>query len=674
MKFEIKSPDLIRSPYTGMTKRHWLDACHFLMEGIFLNISSMDDPIQAVRAEFKVSYPNESSSAAKYDSQRFEGLARSFLIAAPLLHNEPEAEAGGLSLREYYRRAILDGVTPGSGRYLRNLRELEDMAREGERTFQHTCECASLVIGLDQCRAVIWETYSQGEKDRIAKYLSEFGHSRTESHNWRLFNMLILAFLYREGYEIDEEIMREHGQSILSYYAGNGWYRDGHRFDYYTPWAFQVYGPIWNVWYGYEKEPYIAEKIEQYANELVRCFPSMFDRDGHVTMWGRSSLYRNAATAPFAADFLLREPAAEPGLARRINSGALLQFLCREDVFVNGVPGLGFYGPFLPAVQGYSCAESPFWIANPFVALCLPDTHPFWTATEHNGDWETLGKTEVTSIVMDGPGIVADHQGGAGAAEFRTAKGLFAPGDEYIRYYVRLAFHSHFPWEDFDYRGAEAMQYSLTYGKEETGRVPNIMLYGGVRDGVLYRKEYFDFCHSFQGGASLELGDFSVANGMIRVDRMRIPDSPFTLTMGAYGMPAHAKGQPMEPVCREENNAQAMILNNGKRQLALVIYHGFERLEVKRRSGVSAFGGESMLIYGVCRRERYYECGPGVLVSAVLTKEGDAPWSDEELFPIRELRFGADGSLGGYGTVILEMKDGRTVTVDYEGLEGRLMI
>ena len=115
-----------------------------------------------------------------------------------------------------------------------------------------------------------------------------------------------------------------------------------------------MYGPIWNRWYGYAEEPWIAGKIEQYANALTDSFLSMFDKEGHVTLWARSGLYRNAASSPFASAYLLNHTNVNPGLARRINSGALLQFITREDVFVNGVPSLGFYGQFLPMVQDLS--------------------------------------------------------------------------------------------------------------------------------------------------------------------------------------------------------------------------------------------------------------------------------------------------------------------------------
>ncbi len=48
--------------------------------------------------------------------------------------------------------------------------------------------------------------------------------------------------------------------------------------------------------------------------------------------------------------------------------------------------------------------------------------------------------------------------------------------------------------------------------------------------------------------------------------------------------------------------------------------------------------------------------------------------ADEDLFPIRSITYTDKEKCGAYGPVVLEMKDGRTVTVDYEGLEGRLHI
>ena len=183
--------------------------------------------------------------------------------------------------------------------------------------------------------------------------------------------MLDMAFLDMEGYEIDEEIMLDHAQSILAYYAGDGWYRDGHSFDYYSCWAFNVYAPIWNLWYGYEKQPYIAAKFEEHSNKLMETYADFFDRDGFTNMWGRSNIYRNAATSAFDGNLMLHNSTADPGLARRISSGSLLQFMTRDDFLFKGVPTLGFYGQFTPLVQNLHSGLARHF----FVCICRQIIH-----------------------------------------------------------------------------------------------------------------------------------------------------------------------------------------------------------------------------------------------------------------------------------------------------------
>lgn len=683
MKYTVSDPDFQKSPYTGMTRKDWLEVSHFFLDGIFQHVKDIHDPIVVPRHETAVSYPQPGGPKWRVASEKFEGLARSFLIGAPLLFNEPEAAAGGHPLKQYYKDQILLSMTPGTDQYLLGLEDIFPEALPGEKAFQHTCECASLVIGLSMCREVIWESYTKEEKDRIAAYLTTFGHSFTGHHNWRLFNMLILAFLDREGYEVDRDMIRDHAQAIVSYYAGDGWYRDGHSFDYYCPWAFHVYGPLWNQWYGYEKEPYLAAKIEEYSNRLVRTYPSMFDRDGHVTMWGRSGLYRSAASAPLAANFLLKNHTADPGLARRIASGALLQFVTKEECFYEGVPCLGFYGPFEPLLQSYSCAASPFWIANSFVCLTLPEDHPFWTEPERNGVWERES-TETVTTVLNGPAIVTDNHLATGITELRTAKVLMKQGNNNLNGYSRLSFNSHYPWEAFAFQGAEAMQYSLTYDEWGGGRrqpmsttpqVPNILMYGGEKDGVVYRKEYFDFSFTFQDKASIDLADFPVACGLIRADKCRIPEKPYTLTLGSYGLPVPGESAytVAERTC-PDTGARAMILQGDWGTVALVAYAGFEKLSLAVRKKVNPASEVSVMAVAESRREKYYSYEPYVMISAVLTKKQPEGFTDEELFPVRSIAYTDENQCGGYGPVTFVLKDGRTVTVDYEGMEGRLMV
>ena len=405
MAFVPKTLDYTVSPYTGLTRQSWIEAGTYLLEGVFQNIAHFEDPVVMPRKETKVTYPHSADAVWEFKAEYFEGLARSFFIAAPLIHDNPDLNLCGYSIRDYYKSHVLRACTKGDPVSVGRYEELQEMAGDYNRAFQQTVETCALVICLWVCKEEIWDTYTKEERDVIAEFLRGYADGNTVPQNWRLFNMLDMAFLDMEGYEIDEEIMLDHAQSILAYYAGDGWYRDGHSFDYYSCWAFNVYAPIWNLWYGYEKQPYIAAKFEEHSNKLMETYADFFDRDGFTNMWGRSNIYRNAATSAFDGNLMLHNSTADPGLARRISSGSLLQFMTRDDFLFKGVPTLGFYGQFTPLVQGYSCAESPFWLGKAFLCLHLPADHPFWTAKETNGTWEKLQKDEVKETTLSGPAL-----------------------------------------------------------------------------------------------------------------------------------------------------------------------------------------------------------------------------------------------------------------------------
>src|ERR1051325_4900277 len=106
-----------------------------------------------------------------------------------------------------------------------------------------------------------------------------------------------------------------------------------------------------------------------------------------MIMWGRSISYRMGAVIPFPLMGLHPDASVNFGWMRRISSGALLQFLQNGDFLKDGIPTLGFYGAFEPAVQSYSCRGSVFWMGKAFLGLLVPAASPFWTATENEGPW-----------------------------------------------------------------------------------------------------------------------------------------------------------------------------------------------------------------------------------------------------------------------------------------------
>jgi len=532
------------SPHTGLTRASWIEAGKYLMSGLFCHIKSSEDPVVVPRRETKVTYPHESSTGKQRRleemAQMFEGLARSFLIAAPLIHDDPEINVCGYSLRDYYKKQVLFACTKGHPNFVGFYEDLQGLTDHADpfRAYQQTVETCALVLCLDMCKEEIWDTYTKAEKDMVADFLLSYAHTNTVPQNWRFFNMLAMAFLHREGYDIDKDIMRTHAQVLLGYYAGDGWYRDGHSFDYYSCWAFNVYAPIWNNWYGYEHEPYIANRFEENSNKLMESYGDFFDRDGFTNMWGRSNVYRNAATSPFDGNFMLTNPAADPGLARRIASGSLLQFLTRDDFLYDGIPTMGFYGQFTPLVQGYSCTESAYWLGKAFLCLHLPCDHPFWTAVENNGSWDNLGEMEVKQTVLNGPALCFTNHNANGETVLRTGKVIKHCNDHHGMWnYSKLCYSSKYPWESSPADDIESMQYVLkdkTFGNIEKC---NVTLWNGLKDGVLYRRQFFNYdldreCHWMQ---TLDLADFPVEYGIIRADKLRLYRSPVTLTLGAYG-------------------------------------------------------------------------------------------------------------------------------------------
>src|SRR5205085_2255322 len=218
--------------------------------------------------------------------------------------------------------------------------------------------------------------------------ISKWVHHRTTQNNWRIFNICALSFLKKNGYSIDDDLLKSHLLWVASYHAGDGWYLE-QTYNYYTISLFVVYGTIWNRAFGDEHYAEIATAIEKSAQEMMKTYGRGFGREGCVNTWARSICDRTWVSGGLPISFMLMQKSPiDPGWARRLCSGSLLQFVTREDFFQNDIPSLGFYGHKEYVLQSYSCPASPFIMFLPFVCLALPDDSPFWTARENDGFWE----------------------------------------------------------------------------------------------------------------------------------------------------------------------------------------------------------------------------------------------------------------------------------------------
>ncbi len=739
-RYTPKYTDHELSPYTGLTRKSWIDAAKYLMRGIFENIKDMDAPVVVPRVETEVTYPHLKDSPGALEAQKkaeiFEGLTRSFLIASVLIADDPELTIAGIRLKDYYSLHILRSCTEkGHAEYAGSYGEMKELVKDSDpfRPFQQTVETCALVIGLYLCREVLWETYPKEEQDKIASFLLGFAHANTAPQNWRLFNMLDMAFLHMYGYEIDEEIMLDHALSCLNYYVGDGWYRDGHSFDYYSCWAFQFYAPLWCEWYGFKKLPRIAERFAEASAKLMESYPDMFDEDGFTNMWGRSSIYRNAATSAFDGNLFLTQPTVDCGLARRIASGSLLQFMLRDDFLIGGIPSLGFYGQFTPLIQPYSCAESVFWIGKAFLCLHLKEDHPFWSARENNGSWEKLKGDEVKETVLPGPALVFTDHKANGETILRTAKVLKQKGDDHgMQNYSKLCYNTKYPWESSPVpeeegidsglhnatpqgsglhntisqgsglHNVESMQYVLTGLPDRHTEKANVTLFCGSRGGVLYRRQFFDYdpateAHWLQAA---DLADFPVSLGILRADRFRICRRPMAITLGSYGFPdngdtviEYKEGESIRIACGEERERFSLItpkavILSGRghtgcpKRLAFTVYTGFESPEILKSRGTNPDSECSLIPYASgALRKQYGGFENTVFISQTVTRDDETPFREDELFPILEILTENDLICGRNPLLLqtaqqirIRLKSGAEKVIDYSLAEARLTV
>lgn len=374
-----------------------------------------------------------------------------------------------------------------------------------------------------------------------------------------------------------------------------------------------------------------------------------------------------------------------PGLARRISSGSLLQFLTRKDFLIGGVPTLGFYGTFSPLVQGYSCAESPFWMGKVFLCLHLPAEHPFWTAIESNGTWEKLKRNKIKETVLDGPALCFTNHENNGETILRTGKVLKDKGDCHGMWnYSKLCFSTKYPWEASPSRNGvqipdiEAQQYVLK--DVTTGEIQkaNVTFWYGSRQGVLYRRQFFDYSLENESMwiQAMNLADFPVQNGIFRVDKHKLFRRPVIFTLGAYGFPDNGTIITKRS-CKE---AEAIILKGrdftGKeKQMAMTIYHGWNELKYICSQGSNPDSDKSIIVYAETKLNKQYGgFEPYLLISQVITKEDHEDFTDDEIFPVALFNYEDKNRNGSYGTITILLKNGVEKKINFEEIESKFMI
>ncbi len=561
--FQVSNPDKKLSPYTGMTREHWKQAAEYLLDGAFQYVNRIEDPMNLPKQEGK-SYPRDAGGVP---TSRMEAMCRTMFLAGPLLKENPDLTLHGIKVGEYYRYQMASFLDKEGPLYL-------PPKTGGGNGGQKLVELGGLSVSLLMAPEVFWTPLPKQTRDDLARVFKTYAEGGTIDMNWRFFNMCLLSFLHSQGYEVNMKYMEELLHKNLDAYVGDGWYHDAPLFDYYSMWAFQMYGPLWSESFGKKYYPAEAAQFMKNLREIPNQYPYMFGRDGKMQMWGRSITYRMGAAIPLALTGLLKDDAIDYGWMRRICSGALLQFLTHPDFMAeDGLPNLGFYGHFEPCLQHYSCRGSVFWMAKLFLALYMPADNPFWTAKETEGAWTSMPKNQPNNRFAPAPKTLTTNYPDLGMSEFRnvfTRNNGFYYG---LESYNRLAYNSAFIWQADGQKGEVAMSYVAKGADDAWHPIETYKGAGLCADGYFHRTAAFEK----DKAVTIDMKELITANGVMRVDEVNCSE-PRTLRMGFYALPEYEK-----PITSREltlsNGAKAMIIDNGQYQLATVMLEGWDGLE-----------------------------------------------------------------------------------------------
>ena len=677
--FVITNPDWALSPITGMTRKHYIECAKYLLERAFKHVDSIETPLNFPIVQGKT-YPQPNAPDWRYRSAEFEALERTFTLAGPLIHVDPDISIKGIKLRDYYCLQLYRALTKGHPNSLPLPDELPDS------NYQFTCEFGGLFKTLLLMPETLWTHFTEEQKEEMVVTISKWAHHRTTQNNWRIFNIIALSFLKKYGYPIDDDLLKSHLLWIVSYHSGDGWYLE-QTYNYYSISLFIVYTTIWNRAFGDEYYPDVAAFIEQSAKKLMESITAFFGRNGYINMWSRSICYRTWVSGAFPVAFMLKEePQIDAGWARRLCSGSLLQFVAREEFFDNDIPSLGFYGQKEYMIQDYSCAGSPFLMFLPFICLALPENSPFWTAKENDGVWETLG-TNYRKTVLESPGLVLINHGKTGASEIIPGKVYYDDPN-----YSKLAYNTHFPWEDHDPQGGTAMEYSFRShdprdirgddvnfyltgktvqndaDKNKQFTILQTMLYNGIRGDVLYRQALMRKPPNNGVGYIIDLAEITLPGGVIRIDRTRLAFE-HELTLGHFGLP-HIDGKKALVNQFEEAGKRVISASVPGRQLALITYTGWDSTDILVHENHNAEADESTVIF--TRKKRLSKNPPmEIMISVMLHRTDDVAWTKEELFPIQSVEICDIMPSGSPVGAFVTLNNGKRYEIDFKDIDGK---
>jgi len=440
----ILKKDFTHSPYTGWTRRTWVDLAERMIAALqpwYTNGQgglAFPQPYRQVEKSLPQDEQVRASFYAMEGWTRTRPLVASWLMGAG--HDVMRIGDRDVDLRREFIEGFLSVSDPGSPDYI--------SGRFGRN--QWIPEVSIAAYGLWLAREKVWNPLSPAEKGQIAAWLRSSVDPKFKilDNNWHLFQVLTGHILGDLGCDYDRQLCLDRYARAEEFYLDEGWYLDGteekHGFavEQYNPWMFHFYLPAL-VQISTGLEPRHREDIIQRLRAFIAAYQDFFAANGGFPMWGRSWFYKPGILIPFVLAEMLECSPLSPGQSRRLVSG-YMNYLIENNYFDQDMlPIMGYLTENHGLIDYYSVKGSAYWGSSAFVCLLMPEDHPFWSAPEE--PLRVEAESYARNVTPVGLQIIGDKAAGeTQAINHRVWHAGDEPHTRYGAKYAKFSYSSHF--------------------------------------------------------------------------------------------------------------------------------------------------------------------------------------------------------------------------------------
>ncbi|KAJ4983812.1 hypothetical protein SVAN01_10675 [Stagonosporopsis vannaccii] len=333
---------------------------------------------------------------------QLEGFARALWAVGALLYSRSATTEEHDELLRPYIDGLANGTDPEHPEYWGPV-VLRD---------QRMVEMEIISYALLAAPNALFHSQTSEAKHNITEWLKTINGKDFPTTNWLWFRVMTNLALVKVCELPSKEVidaMKDDLDLLERFYLGSGWAADGlwseegRQADYYSGSFAIQFSQLVYAKMAQDFDPERCARFRIRAREFASTFWRYFDSDGAAIPFGRSLTYRFAFagfwSAAAFAEVDLPAPLDDWGVVKGLLLRHLRWWSNKPDIFnIDGCLNIGFAYQNYYMCEDYNSPQSVYWALKSFLALGLPEDHPFWTAKE-----KPLPESSALAIPVDPP-------------------------------------------------------------------------------------------------------------------------------------------------------------------------------------------------------------------------------------------------------------------------------